>query len=230
MLNFNKEDCWYRNVCNKYNTKECYSGCVRHLEMNYLIQSSNIPPILQYPVILKPSKLDLKVFQQLSSKKDNIFSFVNGGRDLYIYSKNSGNGKTTWAVKLMLKYFDEIWSGNGFECKGLFIHTPSFLLRIKTAFNKVDVELNKLMILLNTVPLVIWDDIIVTDIKNYDYSVLLSFINIRNNYNLSNIYTSNLNGDELMEKLGERLFSRIYEKSQKIEFKGADRRGDFYYD
>ena len=229
-MNFNKEKCWYREACNKYNTKECYSGCIRHLEMNYLIQSSDIPPVLQYPIILKPSKLDLEAFQQLSGIKDNMISFVEAGRDLYIYSKNSGNGKTTWASRLMLKYFDGIWSGNGFECKGLFIHTPSFLLRIKAAFGKEDIKLNKLITLLSKVYLVIWDDIIVTDIKNYDYSVLLSFINIRNNYNLSNIYTSNLNGDELMEKLGERLFSRIYEKSCKIEFKGANRRGDFYYD
>ena len=40
----------------------------------------------------------------------------------------------------------------------------------------------------------------------------------------SNIYTSNLDLDELKEKVGDRLFSRIANNSVNIEFFGKDKR------
>lgn len=54
---------------------------------------------------------------------------------------------------------------------------------------------------------------------------LLSIINTRLNNGKSNIYTSNLSGDELQEKIGDRLYSRIINLSEDIEFFSFDKRG-----
>ena len=42
--------------------------------------------------------------------------------------------------------------------------------------------------------------------------------------NKSNIYTSNVTGQELKDKLGERLYSRIVNLSTNIELRGTDKR------
>ena len=54
---------------------------------------------------------------------------------------------------------------------------------------------------------------------------LLNIIDYRISYNKSNIYTSNLTPDELSEKLGDRLHSRIIKLSDVVEFVGQDKRG-----
>ena len=58
-------------------------------------------------------------------------NFVKNGENLYIFSKNFENGKAIWAIKLMQNYFNQIWAGNGFTQRGLFIHVPSFLTKFK---------------------------------------------------------------------------------------------------
>ena len=56
-------------------------------------------------------------------------------------------------------------------------------------------------------------------------SHLLSIIDARLNNNKSNIYTSNLDREDLHSFLGDRLYSRIYNYSTCIEFVGKDKRG-----
>ena len=55
-------------------------------------------------------------------------------------------------------------------------------------------------------------------------SYLLSIIDDRINNKKSNIYTSNLNKDELHKLLGDRVYSRVYNYSECIEFLGKDKR------
>lgn len=126
---FDVTKCWYIDVCNKFQTEECNASCIRYMEMDYLMQNSGIPKNRQYSVSLIPSKNDVQAFLTLKDIKDNIVEFVQNGESVYIYSNNFGNGKTTWAIKLMQKYFDNVWAGNGFRCRGIFIHVPTFLTK-----------------------------------------------------------------------------------------------------
>jgi DNA replication protein DnaC len=223
---FIKEICWYKEVCNLYNTELCCESCIRYLEMYHLIEQSGIPKKFQYPKKLKPNKEDQSSFDWLTDIKNNIREIVNLGQSLYLYSNKSGNGKTTWATKIMLKYFDEVWSGNGFECKGLFIHVPTFLVEIKNAIRTKSTHIDELIEQIKKVPLVIFDDIIVLDLKDYDYTILLNILDQRDFNKLSNIYTSNCDEEELLLKAGERICSRIFGGSAyKIVLKGSDRRG-----
>lgn len=218
---FRKQDCWYKDVCNH----TCSNSCIRYIEMKYLMDSSGIPKNLQIPRQLKAcTDNNHKAFTKLSSIKNNIVNFIQRGENLYICSEQTGTAKTSWAIKLMLKYFNDIWSGNGLTVRGLFIHTPTFLLRLKDFNNPLDLEYRENI---KNCDLVIWDDI-ATSLKmsDYDFNQLLTYIDHRLLYNKSNIYTSNITTKAALSKaVGDRIASRIYESSNVIKFDGKDGRG-----
>lgn len=222
---FDKNKCWYISACGKYGSPECNASCIRYMEMDFLMQNSGIPRNKQYSVLLTPSKKDVQAFLTLKEIKDDIIAFVENGESVYIYSHNFGNGKTTWAIKLMQKYFDSVWAGNGFRCRGIFIHVPTFLTKIKEGISRKDEDFETLKSRLMTVDLVIWDDIAATKLGDFDHANLLTYIDQRKLNQLSNIYTGNLHQDELREALGNRLASRVWNDSTPVKFVGADRRG-----
>lgn len=217
-------DCWYQEVCQlKHDNCECH--CIRYIEMKYLMENCNLPKNKQYPIELTPSKSDFKAFERLKEIKDDIVDFVENGRNLYLCSAITGNGKTSWAIKMMHKYFDEIWDGNDFRIRALFIHVPTFLIKCKD-FKSTDDEFERLKKYIPHVDLVVWDEIAATDMSSYDYSQLLMYIDARSLDNKSNIYTGGVTDRDTMEKLlGTRLTSRIWANNTEIiEFFGGDRR------
>ena len=179
-------------------------------------------------LVLKPEVEDLDSFVRLKSVKDDIINFVDNGCSLYLFSTNTGNGKTAWAIKLLLKYFDEVWCGNGFKPRGVFINVPNFLRMVTENVMNPTPEFIELKRLIAEVDLVVWDDIGATKLSDYDHKNLLSFIDQRVLSEKSNIYTGNLPGDALPEALGQRLASRVYNESSVVELFGQDRRGMLY--
>lgn len=211
------KDCWYKDVC----TYEFCTNCIRYAEMKYLMDKSDIPRSKQYPKELI-ADVDLEAYQRLAEIKLDIVDFVESGSNLYICSKYTGNGKTSWALKLILKYFNEVWAGNGFRVRGMFVNVPTLLLKLKNFSNPVSEEYkNHLM----NADLIVWDEIAPTSISNYDYSNLLMFLDYRILADKSNIFTSNATKrEELENKIGSKLASRIWNTSEIIEFNGKDRR------
>lgn len=211
--------CWYRDVC-LY--RQC-RGCLRFLEMNYLIENSGIPKIKHLPPILTPSNNhDAQIFKKLQKIKNSMLTNVNNGKNFYITSGNTGNGKTSWAVKLLLKYFDEVWAGNGLRVRGLFVHVPTLLLELKDFDNPLPKSYKEL---LKNCDLVVWDDIASTGMSGYDYSQLMTFIDYRTLTEKSNIYTGNITDKEDLEQVvGTRLASRIFNNCEIFELTGEDER------
>lgn len=213
------QKCWYKEVC-LY--RKC-SGCIRFTEMNYLMQHSGIPDAKQKPIDLVPmTDADKKTFSTLNKIKNNIVDFVDNGSNLYIASKSTGNGKTSWSIKLVLKFFDSIWAGNGLRVRALFIHVPTFLIKLKDFKNPIDAEYKHNI---ENCDLVVWDDIASTELSNYDYSQLLTYLDARVLAEKSNIFTGNITDkNQLNKMLGERLASRIFSTSQVIILHGKDMR------
>ena len=189
------------------------------------METSNLPKSKQRPIALDAPQCDLQAYTRLSEIKSNIEDFVRSGGNLYITSNIAGNGKTSWAIKLLLKYFDMIWAGNGFNVRGIFIHVPTFLMKCKE-FKTVDPEFEKLRKQLFDVDLVVWDDIASTSMSGYDYSQLLVYIDNRMLAEKANIYTGNCDTKEMLEeKLGSKMASRIWgSQTEIIKFKGGDQR------
>ena len=108
-------DCvWYKDVCELYNTQECTHTCIRYMEMNRLCELSNIPKNKWKLPDLYCIDKDKQAFKELGHIKKDITNFVNMGNNLYLYSECTGNGKTSWAIRLMLSYFNDIWSNRTF--------------------------------------------------------------------------------------------------------------------
>lgn len=223
--NFDVDKCPYKDVCKMFNTNECNAGCIRYLEMDYLLFTSGIPKSKRIPKTLIPENIDLESFKRLNNIKNDIVNFVNDGCSLYLYSQTTGNGKTSWAIKILLKYFDKIWVGNRFKPRGLFINVPGFLRMVTENVQNPTDEFKELKQLIEEVDLVVWDDIGATKLTDYDHKNLLSFVDQRVLAEKANIYTGNLPGEMLADAVGYRLASRIYNESSVIELKGQDRRG-----
>ena len=212
------EKCWYKDVCEM----ECGSSCIRYLEMEYLVDNSGIPIINRYPVSLIPDDVDYDAFCKLAGIKDNILEFVNTGKNLFISSSNTGNGKTSWSIKLLLKYFDQVWAGNGFRLRGLFIHTPTLLTELKNFNDPLSTSYKDNIL---SADLVVWDDIASTEMTNYDLTQLLIYVDNRIMNGKSNIYTGNVDSNINLQRLmGVRLASRIWNTSELVVFRGKDRR------
>ena len=199
--------------------------CIRFEEMKYLMENSNLPKSKQRPILLNAPECDLEAYKRLAEIKSNIKDFVDSGSNLYITSANLGNGKTSWSIKLLLKYFDEVWAGNGFRIRGVFVNVPTFLLKCKD-FKSVDKEFETLKKNLLAADLVVWDDIASTNISSYDYSQLLMFIDHRMLEEKSNIFTGNYADRTIfVERMGGKLASRVWgNNTEIITFKGGDQR------
>lgn len=215
---------WYKEVCEDYGTCDCSNYCIRFLEMKRLCELSNIPAGKWKPTALYCDRLDNSAFSKLSQIKGNMKDWVEGGNNLYIYSENTGNGKTSWSIKLMLSYFNQIWSGNGFRTRGLFISVPSFLFMHKELMNNFDEHFFRLKDMVSKVDLVIWDDIGVAPLTQYEHQLLLTYIDNRVLTGKANIYTGNVDKVTLEKYLGLRLASRIWNSSDKVHFMEADKR------
>ena len=182
------DNCIYKGMCDI----ECTSRCMKYLEMNYLLETSNIPRSKRKINTLIPDSIDVKAFEKLADIRDNIVDFVQGGNSLYIFSNKVGNGKTTWAIKLMLQYFNEVWAGNGFKVRGIFVNVPTFLTMNKNIISLPDKDFEIMREELPYVDLVIFDDIASTKLSDYDYNMLLTYIDQRVVGEKAIIYTGNI--------------------------------------
>jgi DNA replication protein DnaC len=192
--------------------------------MRTLLELSNIPESKWFPQTLIPGP-DLMVFRRLKDIKQDIENWVKDGNNLYIYSNNFGNGKTSWAIKLMLAYFNMVWAGNGFRRRGIFISVPEFMDRNREIINNRDPEFVKLREDILNCDLVIWDDVTATKLTDFNHSMLLNYLDARVLADKANIFTGNTDYTLMQEYLGGRLASRIWNTSEVIEFVDADKRG-----
>ena len=216
-------DCWYKRIC----TEQCSENCIRYKLMYSLFKQSNLPEALWCYKELICHEKDLSVYKKLQAKSDSILNFIESGNNLYIYSENCGNGKTTWAIRLMYSYFDKIWHKSCFDCKALFVSVPKFLYNCKRSISQDVKGFEELCNLISEVDLVIWDDIGEMKASDYEHQILFQYIDDRINSKKSNIYTSNKNKEQLEDVLGVRLASRIYNCSECLEFLEEDKRGKY---
>lgn len=208
------EKCLYKDVCQN----ECQQACIRYIQMNRLLELSNLPQCFQKPITIYSTDNDRDEYIKLSKIKSNIEEFVKSGKNLYICSTTCGNAKTTWATKLMLKYFDCTWPNSYDMTRGLFVHVPSLLLDLKK-FGNIPEYISRI----KDADLVIWDDLAFNKLTEYEHEQLLQYIDYRLCSNKSNIYTSNLiTLEDLKKHVGGRLASRVYNGSTQIIFNSPD--------
>lgn len=220
------KNCWLKNNCKQLHCDDP-NGCMILYKLDFLYNQANVPLKLREPLILKVDAdgTDLEEFKQLKQIQDNVLEFINNGEQLLIHSKGCGNGKSSWALRLLQTYFNKIWLRADLNCKALFINVPHFLLALKDNISSKNEYIQHIKDNVLTCDLVIWDDIGTKNSTSFESENLLSMIEGRILNNKANIFTSNLNDQELHDALGDRLASRICNLGYNITFNGGDKRG-----
>lgn len=221
-------DCLLKYNCKKYKNNECNdSFCIKKFKVEHLQKNGLLTPKQCEHIELRIDSdgTDKKEFTQLKSIENNIEKFVEDGKNLYIFSSNVGNGKTAWSLRLLNSYINAIWWKSDIGCRVLFIHVPRFLLALKDNISNYNEYANYIKENVLSADLVVWDEVGTKGLTEFEHENILNYVNCRIDSGKSNIYTSNLNADELKQSVGDRLFSRIYNYSEVVKLQGRDKRG-----
>ena len=214
-------ECWYKRKC----TNKCSESCIRYRLMYSLFEQSMLPESQWFYKDLRCDEYgDYPAFMQLKDISDNIIDFVARGNQLYIYSETCGNGKTSWAIRLMYSYFDKIWHKSSLDCKALFVNTSKFLYNCKRSISQQVDGFEELCNKIADVDLVIWDDVTCAKVTDYEHQILFQYIDDRICSGKANIFTGNHDREECVATIGDRLPSRIFSEYA-IEFVEGDKRG-----
>lgn len=216
--------CYLYDACNH---KDCESDfCIRKYKMDSLYSAALMSENQKQHIVLRVDEdgTDLEQFKQLASIEQNICKFIEEGKNLYLHSGTCGCGKTSWSLRMVEAYFNKIWARSDGSCKVLFISVPRFLLALKDSISNRSTYIDYIKDNVLEADLVIWDDIAAKMGSEFELTHLLNIIDNRLALGKSNIYTSNLNRQQLYTALGERLTSRIANMSIDIELFGSDKR------
>ncbi len=196
------------------------------LKLTHLFQESYLPRNLweHKSLVIDADGTDCQEFTALANIQKDIKNFVGSGKNLYIYSAQAGNGKTSWSIRLMQQYFKSIWLNAPMTCAGLFINVPYFLQALKDNISERSEYISKIKENVTKCDLVIWDDISNKVGTDFEINNLLGMIDARINAGKSNIYTSNVDPAALANFLDIRLASRISSGSICIGLHGGDKR------
>lgn len=216
--------CYLYDACNR---KDCESDfCIRKYKMDSLYSAALMSESQKQHIVLRVDEdgTDLEQFKQLAGIEQNICKFIEEGKNLYLHSGTCGCGKTSWSLRMVEAYFNKIWARSDGSCKVLFISVPRFLLALKDSISNRSTYIDYIKDNVLEADLVIWDDIAAKMGSEFELTHLLNIIDNRLALGKSNIYTSNLNRQQLYTALGERLTSRIANMSIDIELFGSDKR------
>ena len=217
-------NCWLQNECNHI---DCDKYCLRRFKLDCLYNNAmiSLKQRKRIPLRLDNDGQDKDNFEYLKSLERNILNFVKDGGNLYIYSSTTGNGKTSWALRMAQAYLNKIWYDSPEDaCRVLFINVPRYLLAIKDNISQKSDYVAHIKKCVLDADLVIWDEVGTKGLTQFEHENILNIINARIDLGKANIYTSNLSDDELHQAVGDRLYSRIAILSDGVELFGSDKR------
>ena len=223
-----KDSCYVQDTCKKYKNNECTDlFCVRLYKIHELYNKSllTLEQRKSIRLFLDENRIDEIPYMALQQYQQNIVEVVNSGKNLFIYSQITGNGKTSWAIKLLQSYISKIWASSDLVCRALFVNVPKFTRELKLNITKSSDYINHINDNILSADIVVWDDIAIKSASDYEHEQFLSILDSRLDDKKCNIFTSNIPPDSLQDYLGARLTSRIVGLSECICFNGTDKRG-----
>lgn len=232
MLTF--KDCDQLNNCKKYKESLCPINnlnveqfCIKWFKINSLQDEALLSDKQKknIPLILDNDGADRDAYVRLKNIQSQIESFTEQGGNLFIWSSITGNGKSAWSVKLLNSYINKIWYKSDIKCRCLFINVPKLLISLRENISQKSDYISHIKENVLTADIIVWDDIATKGFTVFEMENLFNFIDNRLICGKANIYTSNLIGEPLKEAVGDRLYSRIFNSSEIIQFVGKDKRG-----
>lgn len=205
------------------------------------VGATGVPDDYRYlTVATSPARDGMEEFYEVLDKYVGTFhrQFDEDGeriKSFYLWSKSPGTGKTTTAVALMNDYIAVNYLGSlkrgeqPAQKPAIFLDINS----IQRTYNLASQSDDKPMIRVIAaeldraarVPFLVMDDVGIRDATEAFRGLLHDVINYRTTNGLPTIYTSNVNLAQFGAIYGERLYDRVRDKCQPMEFKGNSNRG-----
>ena len=193
-----------------------------------IYKNSNIPlRWLKKDTPLRPEVVDEAAFRRLKHIMEESPRFVREHWNLNLYSSNTGNGKTSWAIKIMKNFIDNYACVYDLDC--LYVNIPEFMNLRRNSFNNYAAQLQyqELERRIREARLVIMDEVASKQASEFDIELLYQLVNYRSTNQKSTIYTSNIKPEELRKLVGDRIADRITgtPNTVNIELHGGSMRG-----
>ena len=180
----------------------------------------NVPTAMRGELLLLGAE-DKKKYEYLALVKQNIEDFIKQGCSLYIYSRYPGNGKTSWAIKLLNEHIKNVCeSDNNNDLVGLFVNVDELLVSQVKPLKISQYYLD----LCKNVDLLILDDIGCSKITVLEEQILRTIINTRLLNGKATIYTSTVIDGDLDDNIGPRLANMVLDGSIIVELKNKPQR------
>ena len=186
------DECYLSESCKKYERGDCSKSgdlCQKLFRINKLLDEAQLSDVQHKPIKLFLDKEDEFAYDSLKSVENSIEKAVEMGSNIYIYSNITGNGKTSWAIKLIQAYINAVWYKKSTDCVALFINIPRFLLAIKDNIREKSDYVEHIKNYVYSADLVVWDDIGTKGTTEFETEHLLSMINSRIESGKSNIFS-----------------------------------------
>lgn len=198
-------------------------------KVHQLLVESGVPKKYYVPQKLVRRQVDEQLWNFLEEYRNDVVNKVHGGNNLVITSPIVGNGKTSWAIRLLQRYIAETALDGDLGHKGVFC-VCSTMLEIFGDFGyfETSIEFFDYLNRLKNCKLLVIDEIGSGRITPVSYNHFYDLINYRVDNGLTTIYTTNYSDERIQEVLGERLYSRIYHTATVLEFRADNVRGYSY--
>jgi len=225
-------DCEFVEYCGECKYADSDKICLRRPGFKAQLRLSRLPAYQWQNFKLIPDEIDVPAYEKLASIAETITDRVQtlGSRNLVICGDNMGNGKTTWAIKLLKYYLHDIaWEVYNDEyAHGAFVPTSQYVLDAKDfSYGSAHKRYEEVRDAADRADLTVWDDIGSAEYTRYDYINLLVPIERRILAGKFNIFTTNFTSysDDFINRVGDRLANRIWQTSDIVELKGEGARG-----
>ena len=156
--------------------------------------------------------------KKIESTKESCF--VTGG---------CGTGKTHIAIGALKHFIQQLPCGY-FQCypdiqvqEAEFITVPELLMKIRSCFSLNECE-ETIVKKYSNIPFLVLDDLGVEKTSEWALQTLYIIINNRYSNCLQTVITSNFSIEEISEKLGDRIASRVAGMCKIVKLTGKDRR------
>lgn len=224
------ESCWYLE------NGECISGidydlcdteCQTYKSLLLGFRRSGLPKTQWYPFQLDVPDVDRSSYFRLRQIKEEIDLLVgDGGFNLRLVSENCGNGKTSWGIKLMQAYIEKTHDDYSIGIPAFYVYVPNLLFQYRRCMTNKLQSFEEMIRSIGEADLVFWDDFGSASLKEFDLIIIQSLIEKRILEKKSNIFATNLNDEKFIDNIGVRLYDRIINLSELVEFQAGSMRGE----
>lgn len=210
---------------NKFSYYREYCGIDRIFDK--VLKLANMPRAFHKANLFtyKLDKYNQSTYDEIVQIVDNIGSFVSEGRNVFLYSKKTGTGKTHNACVLLNHYIYDCLKNETLDIEYptvLFVSYVDLISKLRYERKNMAEEIETI----KTVPLLLLDDVGAGTMSDYAREQTMIIVDYRYNNNLSTIVTTNISPKELEGKdlLGARTVSRLLHNCVGITVNGRDRR------